>query len=65
MEVQVESRGKVSASTDSMTLYSGELTHLKLRQRGVRNLKCPERYGLLLRPLDSQICYVLGLHFMQ
>jgi hypothetical protein len=64
MEVQVETRGKATVSTESLTLYAGDLTKLKLRQRGLRNLKGKERCGLMLKPLNTQICYVMGLNFL-
>ena len=61
IEMSIETRGKVTVSTQSVTFYSGEPTRLKLRYRGQKGSNNRERGGLLLKPVNTSICYVLGV----
>jgi hypothetical protein len=64
LAVTIETRGKATASMQSATLRSGEPTRIKLRERGQRMLGVRERCGLMLKPENSRICFVMGVNFM-
>jgi len=59
----VETRGKLAVSMQSVSLFSGEATRLKLRHRGVK-AGGRERSGLILKPGNTSICYVLGIELI-
>lgn len=61
MEVTIETKGKISSSVDSFMMYDGDFTRVKLRPRGNRNIKTKERCGIIIKPRNTQICYILGV----
>ena len=61
LAMTIETRGKITSSLQSTTLYKGESVKIKRRQKGQRTTNKRERYGLIFKPVGVSICYILGI----